>query len=131
MSAFFLVVLTFHLSLQATHSFAQSASVKTRVILDRDTFPLSSYGAMQAMVDKVALIVDQLIPGQAISYPNGGILCFIAPERWNGDPSVPSPITLVGPSRPGEPPSAHPHPVRIALNRKVLRDLPKFEPELA
>ncbi len=94
--------------------------VDTKVLLDQETFPLSRYREMQMIADKVALTVDQVIPGQVESFPDSGIVCYIAPKAWNDDHLHPPPITLVGPKQNGEPESAHQNTVRIAVNDQVL-----------
>ena len=59
--------------------------------IDRASFG-NSYAVLRAIADRVAVEVDRLIPGQVIpgqapSYPAGGIFCYIA-----GD----APVTLLG-----------------------------------
>ncbi len=73
----------------------------TKVILDRATFG-GSYALLRAVADRVAVVVDRLIPGQATSYPADGIPCSIGAAE--------APVTLVG-AKGG---------VRIVLSAKVL-----------
>ena len=99
-------------------------------MLDRETFPAARYREMQMIADRVALTVDQLIPGQVESYPESGIVCFIAPKAWKDEPIHPPPITLVGPKQNGEPEAARPNVVRIALTDQVLFSTYTGEPEM-
>lgn len=103
---------------------------ETIVLLDRETFPSARYGSMQSIADKVALTIDQLIPGEVESYPRAGIVCFIARAAWKLDGGHFPPITLVGPKEVGEPGRTHPNTVRIALNDQVLQRTYSGEPEL-
>jgi hypothetical protein len=124
------VVATTALVIAALVIWKWRSPVETRVKLDRQTFPQSRYLDMQTIADKVAIAVDQLIPGQVESYPRMGIVCFIAPRAWNNAPRHPPPVTLTGWSEAGEPDTTHPNTVRIALNDQVLHSPYSGDPEL-
>ncbi len=96
------------------------------VVLDRDTFG-DSYSALQRIANRLFDEVDHLIPGKMPNFPYMEIRCFIAPDAWQSAASDPPPITLVGPSRPGEPSTVRPYTPRIALSTAV--SLPQNESE--
>lgn len=94
-----------------------------RVVLDEVTFPPQTYSLMQGTADKVANLVEQLIPAREGS---DVVLCFVAPAGWH------APITIVGAPLPNEPAASAQHPLRVAVSWDVLpTDQQKFVFQLA
>jgi len=98
---------------------------RLRVVLDPTTFAGPTYQLMQDTADRVAHLVEQLIPG--VSPENTSVFCFAVPPEWGH-----APITLVGKPQPAEPAAAALYPARVALTRNVLpADRERFAFQLA
>lgn len=98
---------------------------RLRVVLDPTSLAGPTHQAMQDTADRVARMVEQLIPG--VSVDNLDVFCFAPPPQWGH-----APITLTGEPQPGEPAASARYPVRVALSRSVLpADWERFAFQLA
>ena len=105
---------------------ATAQDVRLRVVLDPTSFAGPTYHALQNVADRVARVVEELIPGAPLGNTTD-VFCFAPPSGWGH-----TPITLAGEPQSGEPAASARYPVRVALSRSVLpADWERFTFQLA
>ena len=100
-----------------------------KVALAPSTFTPDTVAELQPLADKVAQVVDDMIPGEPEEYPRDGIVVFKAPSEWLTkkyllEGGLAPPITRNGALVGGEAVEAGPDTIRIAVTGSG--ELPKW-----
>ena len=113
--------------LAVSESCQAQSTTPLKVRLDSETFPPLALKALQPIADRIAEMIDEMIPGPPLDYPQGGLDAFIAPPFWNSPDWIakgfsPPPVTFSGAKALGEPKQTKAGTVRIAmiLNEKPI-----------